>query len=1439
MKYKKALKSGLVLLMAAFTTFGAACSKNEGGGNNPPAPPAPVDNSAPVIKTAPADKVAEIGFYHGLQADIASAVIVDEGSESVKRYPVSVKFGDEVTALEETATSVFLGKVGEYVVSFVAEDVDGNKTTGSYKITAQDTTDPIVDVPAATVAWVENGKVALPTANVVEVGAYSLAVTAKDSGGESVAVGDGYLMTSQTGVYTLTYTATDGAGNAASKESKLTVNEAGVISTFVNADEAALWGAEARGEDGKLKLQSDLDEASIVFDDYFAMHDWSAFERLYATIENERGAELFVTASVLVDGEWQTAATQTVAPATLDTGDFVGFTAASKDVEVRLDNYGFTAAEGVRFDFACQGGVCVAIDGIALDAQNGEAVPADSALSGYFKGKYALAANEGETTTFAEPVTMPSGFNAVTYDVWASVPADVTMGLIFGNKTVYTRIRLAAGWNELIRLPEAEGADLATAFTGVVVVNEENYPLTVCVNDGNIAKLTAISQDVYAKTSGTYAIAYGETFAVPNPFTLGAAYVSDVSVALSGAISKTVEIGEELLADEDNLTYGTYTLTYSYTDALGVAKTLAYTLNVEKKVLKVTVDMPALFMEGENALPDPVLESEVYNATQLGGATVQKLYRERGKSTWIDGAENFAPTKSKSYEVRYIITLGDIRKEFNFVKYVHKNKNVIDFEPESAAGVHSLRVTYGGVDNGKDYGVQPSEFLYDGGPVSWTGKYVPQTFRTTTDWSKSGSTAGKVTQQYGPVAGFTIRPLMVTAPNERVNCVSFWMKCDKSYPNAYLQFASFESKENDPEGLAEALKMPWAPAWPESEYFDIKSGEHFYTVYLKDQQTIRAIGAFNVVGCLGATYQFDDIEFAYINRLSISNVAYETSYDVSKPYALEKPVLTSELFTKAELDGAKWQLTYTLNGGEPVELKADAKGNFAIPNNVNGDIAVTWYATVGGVTVKTSAAFVFGVVPFETETPDVVNQGSTVNVPIPTSEFSLDSVKVSYKFFEDTEWTELTEADGYYSFVAEKQGQYNVRYEVSSELSTGVIYGERVENVYTPAKGVAFTFEERDPRQGAGHFVNNPKWFGANVVEKEDGTHWLMISKLGDSFDGLAFDEPYDLGVDTTKLCFDVYSDVAQNIYVHYTTGDNKTYELPNYQIEAGASVVTIDFAELGATNIRYMKSLYFYLHFSNGYVSNAFYIDNIRIVNQVSMKANIPASTADGNVSFTPEFGFTLEEPADFVATATLTAQYKEQGAATWNTLTTTNGTFAFKATANVYEVKVTATYGGETFEETGVVYNQGAGVLFWDFESDWDTTKYQPFAVHSSRSERSTEWSANGNYSWKMKDTTDGLYGTYIGLTCKEAVSLGKTVSKVGFWTNAPSDTKVCLHIGINNKTAEFIVDIPKGVNYNVFDLGLSGDTVNWFYIGGASPQGSFMIKAPLYFDDIAFYA
>ena len=256
-----------------------------------------------------------------------------------------------------------------------------------------------------------------------------------------------------------------------------------------------------------------------------------------------------------------------------------------------------------------------------------------------------------------------------------------------------------------------------------------------------------------------------------------------------------------------------------------------------------------------------------------------------------------------------------------------------------------------------------------------------------------------------------------------------------------------------------------------------------------------------------------------------------------------------------------------------------------------------------------------------------------------------------------------------------------------------------------------------------------------------------------------------------------------------------------------------------------------------------AAWVDNICAVNtesdanQLYIEQNVPEFITENKVQFNAELKSTSLF-SDQMVGATLTAQYKEFGASEWTALTAENGKYSFDATADKYQVKLTGVCNGSTVEEIYVVDQESAGVLLWDFESAF--TNFTAFDRHNSCSTLSTAWAKNGTQSWLI---TGSLSGGYIGGSMPTYIDLNKTVTKVAFWTNAPKVTQFVLHIGLTGadgaaKTAEFVVSVPKGEHYNVFDLGYEATQVRWFYIGGASAFGNFAPATNMYFDDVKFF-
>ena len=262
-------------------------------------------------------------------------------------------------------------------------------------------------------------------------------------------------------------------------------------------------------------------------------------------------------------------------------------------------------------------------------------------------------------------------------------------------------------------------------------------------------------------------------------------------------------------------------------------------------------------------------------------------------------------------------------------------------------------------------------------------------------------------------------------------------------------------------------------------------------------------------------------------------------------------------------------------------------------------------------------------------------------------------------------------------------------------------------------------------------------------------------------------------------------------------------------------------------------------------------YLDNICAVmvdgdeSKLAIEENVPTLSNNGVIEFNAELkSYALYE--DQFVGATLTVQYCEGGANAWTTLDKVDGKYSFSGLSAMYNVKLTGVCNGLTIEKNFVVHNPSAGVVFMDFESAWTSFEgFTPFdsSSHNSGQSLSTEWKVSGEQSLRIQHY-DGLSGRYIGGTFGTPVNLGTTVSKIGFWVNAPTGGNVCLHINTDKGNPELDVQIPVGVNYIVVDLGVTCTQIKHFLIGGAFPGGKTCyvantIDGVIYFDDFAFFA
>ena len=443
---------------------------------------------------------------------------------------------------------------------------------------------------------------------------------------------------------------------------------------------------------------------------------------------------------------------------------------------------------------------------------------------------------------------------------------------------------------------------------------------------------------------------------------------------------------------------------------------------------------------------------------------------------------------------------------------------------------------------------------------------------------------------------------------------------------------------------------------------------------------------------------------------------------------------------------------------------------------------------------------------------------------------------------------------------------------------------------YTGNRYTLLDFEGDDPLNGGtlvGNFITSTDGQWAS-----EGDRSGVIKPTAETYatlNGVKWAEPIELPFETDTFTLDFHAPsgfgkldslATEYFYIAIvgttTTGKLNAYAEftsssktdATYDMEAGTYSLTLKTVDTASAAVTF--SHIYEIKFSTPAGGGATaYVDNICAVNtaESAVKAyieqNVPEFITNDKVEFTAAVkSATLF--ADQITSSSLTAQYKEFGASEWTALTATDGKYSFEATADKYQVKLTGTLNGETVEEVHDVDRDSAGVLLWDFETDWDYTKYTvpSYSRQKTASEISTVWKKSGNASWNL---TSSISGAYIGVNMNEPFELNKTATKVGFWTNAAySATQFVLHIGYTgtlikpdgtrvartSQTCEFVVSVPKGEHYNVFDLvdisnnverDVEVTAINWFLIGGTHGRGNVKPQnnyGALYFDDVKFF-
>ena len=461
--------------------------------------------------------------------------------------PATVEMGSTYTDAGATADggetvtpsgTVETSTVGTYTITYSATDAEGNTGTATRTVTVVDTTAPIINVLGDNPATVEMGS------TYTDAGATA-------DGGETVTP-SGTVETSTVGTYTITYSATDAEGNTGTATRTVTVVDTTAPIINVLGDNPATV------------------EMGSTYTDAGATADGGETVTPSGTVETSTVGTYTITYSATdAEGNTGTATrTVTVVDTTAPIITVLGDNPATVEMGSTYTDAGATA----------DGGETVTPSGTV-----------ETSTVGTYTITYSATDAEGNTGTATRTVTVVDT-TAPIITVLGDNPATVEMG------STYTD----AG-------ATADGGETVTPSGTVETSTVGTYTITYSATDAEGNTGTATRTVTVVDTTAPIITVLGDN---PATVEMGSTYTDAGATADGGETvtpSGTVETS----------TVGTYTITYSATDAEGNTGTATRTVTV------VDTTAPIINVLGDN--PATVEMGSTYTdagATADGGETV-------------------------------------------------------------------------------------------------------------------------------------------------------------------------------------------------------------------------------------------------------------------------------------------------------------------------------------------------------------------------------------------------------------------------------------------------------------------------------------------------------------------------------------------------------------------------------------------------------------------------------------------------------------------------------------------------------------------------------------------------------------------------------------------------------------------------------------------------
>ncbi|MDH5394132.1 MAG: DUF5011 domain-containing protein [Gammaproteobacteria bacterium] len=534
-----------------------------------------------------------------------------------------------------TSGSVDTNTAGTYTLTYTATDAAGNTATATRSVILNDTTPPVITLNDAATITVTIGD------TYVEPGA-----TAVDNlDGSVLVVISGSVNTNTAGTYSLTYTATDAAGNTSSTTRAVTVTLTDSTAPVISLNGAATITLAQGG--------SYVEAGATAIDNI----DGAVSVTITGSV-NTSTAGTYIISYSATDAAGNTATRSRTVTVSDTTAPVITLNGAAAITLAQGDAY--TEAGATAFDNV-DGAVSVTITGSVNTSTAGTYILTYSASDA--AGNTATKTRTVTVSDTTAPVITLNGAASISiaeggsYTEAGATATDNVDGTV--NVVITGSVNTSTVGTYTITYTATDSAGNTSSLTRTVTVTDATPPVitlngaaTITLAQGDTytelgatatdnidgAVSVTITGSVNTSTAGTYTVTYTATDAAGNTATATRTVtVTDTTapvITLNGPASITLTQGvaytEQGATATDNLdgtvsvvitgsvdtaTVGTYTLTYTATDAAGNSASLTRTVEITATVQSYTISgtiAADIYTYNDNDINDPTAPAQYH-----------------------------------------------------------------------------------------------------------------------------------------------------------------------------------------------------------------------------------------------------------------------------------------------------------------------------------------------------------------------------------------------------------------------------------------------------------------------------------------------------------------------------------------------------------------------------------------------------------------------------------------------------------------------------------------------------------------------------------------------------------------------------------------------------------------------------------------------------------